>query len=81
MQGPTGASHRQAQLNTQSALLTCVELDAAAAIVNMDSFVDKLAPGTEMKAIAPAKLKIDVDQSNFPHEISEHHALRYYDIV
>ena len=61
MQGPTGASHRQAQLNTQSALLTCVELDAAAAIVNMDSFVDKLAPGTEMKTIAPAKLNIAVD--------------------
>ena len=73
MQGPTGANHRQAQLNTQFALSTCVSLDAVAAIISMDSFVDKLALGTEMKTIAPAKLTIAEDSSNFPHEISEYH--------
>ena len=61
MQGPTGASHRQAQLNTQFALSACVLLDAAAAIISMDSFIDKLAPGTKMKTIAPAKLTIAED--------------------
>ena len=51
-----------------------VSLDAVAAIISIDSSVDKLALGTEMTTIAPAKLTIAEDSSKFPHEISEYHA-------